>query len=322
MEMRANLGCNGPELYVGTDAQRLVWGGPQQAVLVLGPPRSGKTSSLVVPNVLAAPGPVVVTSTKADILQATLASRLALGRCWLFDPSGTVQVPSGANVLRWSPVAASASWEEALVTAKVMTASARPGGYYGESAHWTERAEALLAPLLHAAALRGASMREVLGWVLRQDLYNPKAVLDAEGAGVASDVLAGIISTEERERSGIVSTAAGVLGAYRSERALGAAEGPNFDPCRFPEGADTVYLCAPARYQKLTAPIAVAFLEQVRAATYRDASLGRLRLPVTLVLDEVANIAPLPDLPSMVSEGGGQGPRASYQLACNSLASF
>jgi type IV secretory pathway TraG/TraD family ATPase VirD4 len=61
------------------------------------------------------------------------------------------------------------------------------------------------------------------------------------------------------------------------------------------------------------APVVVAFLEQVRAATYRSASEGTLRLPVTFVLDEVANVAPLPDLPAMVSEGGGQG---LLTLAC------
>ena len=51
----------------------------------------------------------------------------------------------------------------------------------------------------------------------------------------------------------------------------------------------------------------VAFLEQVRAATYKAAADGTPRLPVTFLLDEVANVAPLPDLPAMVSEGGGQG---------------
>jgi len=66
-------------------------------------------------------------------------------------------------------------------------------------------------------------------------------------------------------------------------------------------------VCAPARYQALMAPVVVAFLEQVRAATYQTAAKGALRLPVTLALDEVANIAPLPDLPAMISEGGGQG---------------
>ena len=274
-----------------------------------GPTGAGKTSTLVVPNVLAAPGPVLVTSTKPDVLQATLASRAELGRCWLLDPTGTVPVPPGTSLIRWSPVQAALSWEEALVTARVMTAAARPHGAYGESGHWTERAEALLAPLLHAAALAGAGIRQVLSWTLRHDLHTPMAVLGSHGgeAEVAVDVLAGILGTEERERSGILSTTAGVLAAYRSARALQLADVANFDPSRMPQGRDTVYVCAPARYQALMAPVVVAFLEQVRAATYQAAGGGTLRLPVTLVLDEVANVAPLPDLPAMVSEGGGQG---------------
>lgn len=314
-QFRANLAVNGPELYVGTNGRRLIWAGPQQAMLVLGPPRSGKTSSIVVPNVLAAPGPVLVTSTKPDVLIATLASRQELGRCWLLDPSGTVEPHRGANVLRWSPVAAARSWEEALVTARVMTASARPYGHLGEAGHWTERAEALLAPLLHTAAISGAGMRQVLTWALRHDLHTPMAMLANSGgdAAVGADVLAGIAATEERERSGIFSTAAGIMAAYRSARALELADAPNFDPTGFPVGGDTIYVCGPARYQAIMAPVVVAFLEQLRAATYRSAARGTLRLPVTMVLDEVANIAPLPDLPAMVSEGGGQG---LLTLAC------
>jgi type IV secretory pathway TraG/TraD family ATPase VirD4 len=140
-------------------------------------------------------------------------------------------------------------------------------------------------------------------------------ILAARGgeAAVGAEVLAGIAATEDRERSGIFSTAAGSLAAYRSAKALQLAERPNYDPARFVEGADTIYICAPARYQTLTAPVVVAFLEQVRAAAYDCAAKAALRLPVTLVLDEVANVAPLPDLPAMVSEGGGQG---LLTLAC------
>ncbi len=308
-QMRANLAANGPQLYVGAGPRGLVWGGSQQAVLVLGPPRSGKTSSLVVPNVLAAPGPVVVTSTKLDVLQSTLASRCALGRCWVLDPTGTVQVPAGAHTIRWSPVEAASDWEEALVTARVMSQAARPDGHRGEAAHWTERAEALLAPLLHASALTGGGMRQVLSWVLCQDVQTPMAVLlgRSPNGRLAMEVLGGIAATEERERSGIFSTAAGTLAAYRSAAALAAADEPNFDPSTLPTTCDTVFVCAPARYQALVSPVVVAFLEQVRSGTYSRWASGSLRLPTTLVLDEVANIAPLPDLPSMVSEGGGQG---------------
>ena len=266
----------------------------------------------MVPNVLAAPGPVVSTSTKADVLAASAGVRATLGRCWLLDPSGTVPAPAGVTALRWSPICASGRWDDALVTARVMVGTARPGGRSGESSHWTERAEALLAPLLHAAALTGAGMRTVTGWVLRQDSVTARQALDAGGTTLAAEVLAGIAATDNREQSGIWSTAAGVLAAYRSEAALAATVDPNFDPTRLAEGTDTVYICTPAREQGLLAPIVVAFLESVRAGAYAtagaDLRAGRTgRPPILLALDEVANIAPLPDLPAIVSEGGGQG---------------
>ncbi|MGI8491663.1 MAG: type IV secretory system conjugative DNA transfer family protein [Acidimicrobiales bacterium] len=150
-------------------------------------------------------------------------------------------------------------------------------------------------------------MRLVLSWVLRQELDPARAVLRGHEAEVAVDTLTGLAATDPRERSGIWSTAAGVLAAYRSEAALDSAATPNFDPRRLVHSTDTVYLCAPARYQALVAPVVVAFIEQVRAGAFTAASTGTLAVPVTLALDELANIAPMPDLPAMVSEGGGQG---------------
>ncbi len=312
-DLRRRLVTAGPRLYVGAGTAGLAWAAPEQAVLALGPPRSGKTTTLVVPNVLAAPGAVVTTSTKSDVLGATLATRARLGRCWLLDPTGTVPVPAGVTRIRWSPAACSGAWDEALVVARCMVGAARPDAQRGEAAHWTERAEALLAPLLHAAARAGADMRTVVRWVLRQDLDAPRAILTGHGAQLAADVLSGLAATDSRELSGVWSTAAGVLAAYRSETALATGKDPNVDPAGLASSRDTVYVCAPARFQALAAPIVVAFLEQVRAGTYRAAATGRLGPPVVLALDELANIAPLPDLPSMVSEGGGQG---VLTLAC------
>jgi type IV secretion system protein VirD4 len=305
-------------LYIGSGRNGLALADPEQALLVVGPPRSGKTTSLVVPNVLAAPGPVVSTSTKTDVLTATIGVRAALGRCWLFDPTGAVAPPPGVARLRWSPVASCRRWDEALATARAMATTARPGGRWGESSHWTERAEALMAPLLHAAANAGGDMRTVVEWILRNDIDSARHLLAHRGATLAGAVLAGIAATDSREQSGIWSTAAGVVAAYRSEATLEAGADPNFDPARLAGGTDTVYICAPARDQGLVAPIIVAFLESVRAGAYAaaraDLEAGRVRrAPVLLALDEVANIAPLPDLPAMVSEGAGQG---LLTLAC------
>jgi type IV secretion system protein VirD4 len=304
--------------YIGAGRDGLALADPEQALLVIGPPRSGKTTALVIPNVLAAPGPVVSTSTKTDVLAATVGARTGLGRCWLFDPTGTVAPPPGVARLRWSPVAACRRWDDALAMARAMATTARPGGRWGESSHWIERAEALLAPLLHAAAGARANMRTVVEWILRSDIDTPRHLLAGRDATIAGAVLAGIAATDSREQSGIWSTAAGVVAAYRSDAALDAGADPNFDPARLAGGTDTVYICASGRDQGLVAPIIVAFLESVRAGAYAaaraDQEVGRTgRTPLVLALDEVANIAPLPDLPAMVSEGAGQG---LLTLAC------
>lgn len=61
---------------------------PQSAVLVLAGPRAGKTSCVVIPALIAHPGAAVATSTKPEVLHATLAARRELGEAWFFDLSG------------------------------------------------------------------------------------------------------------------------------------------------------------------------------------------------------------------------------------------
>ena len=58
-------------------ATRLVVGGAATVDSRAGPFASGKTSSLVIPNILLAKGPVVSTSTKPDVMAATASARAA-----------------------------------------------------------------------------------------------------------------------------------------------------------------------------------------------------------------------------------------------------
>jgi type IV secretion system protein VirD4 len=302
----------GSGIYLGIGGGGWAWAAPERSTLVLGPSRSGKTSSLVIPNILAAPGAVVSTSTKPDVLRATAPARGLAGWPLLYDPSGSVDPPPGVERVGWSPVVSSDRWESALVMADAMVQAAERGDTPSRSAgheHWAERATALLAPLLHAASLDGAPMSSVLHWVDRHKGHEPLRVLVSHlGDGSpATDVLAGILATDEREQSGIWSTTSGVLGAYRSPAALASTQPPYLDADAFCSGTNTLYVCATGRQQRLLAPMVVGVLSDVRDAAYRRASLGRGTPPVLLALDEVANIAPIPDLPSMVTEGAGQG---------------
>jgi type IV secretory pathway TraG/TraD family ATPase VirD4 len=281
----------------------LAYAGAEQSQLVLGPPRSGKTSGIVIPCVLDAPAAVVATSTKPDVLQVTSHYRARMGTCWVFDPTGSVDIPPWCVPLRWSPITGCERFEAAVSMAHGLASAARPGASLSEAAHWVERAEALLAPLLHAAAIGHRDMAAVCRWVLAHDLAEPAEILGGGGSDMASVVLAGVLATEERERSGILSTAAGLLGAYRSEGALAAACAPNFSPWEFAASLDALYICSPAHAQEQLAPLVVALLEQLRAAIYARPDYAA---PVVYALDEVANIAPLPSLPAIAAEGGGQ----------------
>jgi type IV secretory pathway TraG/TraD family ATPase VirD4 len=287
-----------------------VYAGAENAVLVIGPPRSGKTSTVVIPTVLDAPAAIVSTSTKPDVLNYTAAHRGRLGRCFLFDPFETVERPWFIHELRWSPVLGCQSFDRASAISYALASAARPGSAGTDAAHWVERAQALLAPLLFAAVSRGLDMRSVFRWVLARDLREPLAIVEASGHEMATATLAGLAVTDERELSGVFSTAAGLLAAYRSEKVLASTSRPNFDPAAFVRSSDSLYICAPAEHQNQLAPLVVALLDQISSAAFARPSYAA---PVVFALDEVANIAPLPGLPALAAEGGGQG---VVTLAC------
>jgi len=288
-----------------------MWAGAQRSTLVLGPPRSGKTSSLVIPNILLFDGPVVSTSTKPDVMRATAATRSREGWAYVYDPSGEVECPHGVERVGWSPLTTAASWDAAVVTADAMVGASRLSGPRVGEHHWTERAGALLSTLLHAAALERLTMREVLRWIDRHDGAPALDILSsgtAQGRGVAAtDLLSGIVATDPREQSGIWSTTSGVLAAYRTEAALASTGTPPLDLDAFCDGPHTLYICSTGRRQRQFAPLVVAMIGDARDAAYARARDGRGGAPTLLALDEVANIAPVPDLPAMVSEGAGQG---------------
>ena len=277
----------------------------ERAVLLLGPPRSGKTSSVIIPAVLSHTGPTVSTSTKPDVYRATRLVRALNGRVWVFDPTGASS-PGGALELRWSPVPSSVSWDGALLTARAMTS--RVGGGTSDRSHWASRAQSLLAPLLHAAAVHGRDMETVVEWVMRHETDAAGILLeDQRCSQLAFSSLLGVFNTEDRERSSIFSATADALQAYTSETALLAARDPNFDADAFVCSHDTIYIHAPAEEQAAAAPLVCGLLAEVRRATYRAHTAGQLAGRVLFALDEVANIAPLEELPQIASEGGGQG---------------
>lgn len=307
--MRHQARGSGFGVFLGRGEGRWVFSEPEHSVMVIGPPRSGKTSGIVVPTILCCNGPLLCTSTKTDVLIDTVQTRRRLGTCWLFDPTGTVEVPDGVRRLTWSPLWGCEDWEHARAVAYAMVGASAAGVGVSNATHWSERAESLLGPLLHAAAVAGEDMATVVEWINRRELDEPRDILEGREPPQAESALVGMGLTHEEEMSGIWSTTAGVMRVYQSARALATTvledDQPRFHADRFVRSMDSIYVAANSDQQRLVAPLVVGLIDEVRRATYRAAAKG-LEVPVLLALDEVRNIAPIKDLPSIVSEAGGQ----------------
>src|SRR3974390_1023477 len=79
---------------------------PAQALVVVGPTQSGKTTCLAVPAILGWRGPVVAASVKSDLLRDTLGACRRRGRVWCVDPTGATGLASSD----WSPLVGCRDW--------------------------------------------------------------------------------------------------------------------------------------------------------------------------------------------------------------------
>ena len=297
-----------PGIYLGRAKNANAFSGSQRSTLVLGPSRSGKTSSLIIPNLLMKGHSSVSTSTKDDVLRV-MSERPHRGSLLLFDPSGTVPELPNVSRIGYSPVRKSLTWDGAILVSRTLTNISRPGI---SDNHWSERAAALLAPLLHAAALREQSLANFCSLVDARDTTGVlELLIERYGSQHASSsLLGGILATEERELSGIWSSASGLLAGMRTDAARLAASQPSLDLDKFFASPNQLHIVAPSRFQAVTTPLVVGLIDFLVHATYERSHQGARLL---LALDELANVAPLHNLASIVSEGGGQG---VLTLAC------
>lgn len=165
---------------------------------------------------------------------------------------------------------------------------------------------------MHASALRGESLGQLASRVDERKWDDLLLELNERHGDHHPSVtlLRGVLATEERERSSIWSTTAGLFAGVRTEAARASAREAPLDVDEFLSGPHQLHVVAPSRHQAVSIPLVVGLIEELVHATYDRHHEGARLL---LALDELANVAPLPRLASIVSEGGSQG---VLTLAC------
>ena len=298
-----------------------VWSSVEDVTLVFGGPRTGKTQWLA-GRVLDAPGAVLVTSTRTDLLELCEPLRVGRGPVYVFNAVGLADV---ASTVTFDPLTGCTDAVIAVERATDMLAATTRASQGGDREFWEAQARRVLAALLHAAALDARPMRDVLGWVADPERARrevPVLLRRAADPAFEQDALQ-FVQTNDRTRTSITSTIMPALGWLTSPAAAAAAgRSSSVDVAELLAARGTVFLLGAEESQ--AAPLVCAFTGHVAREARRLAALqpgGRLDPPLTLVLDEAALVSPVP-LESWTADMGGRGVTilAAFQSRAQVLA--
>lgn len=340
--------------YVGNKPSQPIAITSELSVLVTGEPRSGKTAGFVIPWISSWQGPVVTTSTRNEVLRATLLARKRVSEhiyaltlpgvkipervqaisydiCWFYkDEMDALVEAAERRASIFSGVASDKSqpiWENAtrqifacllLIAfawrhAQVLflgndAGSARPNlaGLKPETSH--------VDVLKHFATLEWTRTKEAVVDVQR---FLAEHIPEGKGAYAAAYV-GSVVRTFQnatgdtefaRTIMGMISVGLGKLNDPQIAAVFSTPwDKPVFDPSEFLAESGTLYLISRSEDSEDLAKFFSLVVNEIAAAAGRRAAvLGRCDPGLALILDELANIAPLPNLKGYMSEGGGRG---------------
>lgn len=271
-------------------------------------PRMGKTTSRAIPAIMSAPGAVLATSNKRDLVDATIEPRRTLGDVWVFDPQN---VAGAEPSWWWNPLSAVTDDVSAIQLAGHF-ADADTGGEPGIGSHWETTASDLLAGFFLAASVGNHPITIVWDWVNDPESREAADLL-RERFPMMSKQLLGFLHTPDKERGSIFSTARRMASCLRLEHVrpwiTDSGTRPEFNPDAFVQGRNTLYSLS-KEGRASASPLVMALTAAVVAAGERLAtrsSGGRLETPMVVVLDEAANVCRWKDLPDLYSHYGSRG---------------
>ncbi|MGW0661926.1 type IV secretory system conjugative DNA transfer family protein [Streptodolium elevatio] len=303
-----------PGVYLGKAVRndRDLWGSWEDMHVDIWGPRTGKTATRAIPNIVAAPGPVVVTSNKRDVVDATRISRQQRGKVWVFDP----QSQAGEKpTWYWDPMTYVGN---SIVRAMKITgrfSSINRPAHARSDAYFEPAAEDLIAHLLLAASEDGKPITQVYTWLTRPNDDAPARILREAGHDISADAVEANMASPDRQRAGVYGTATQIMSFLTAPNITewvtpGAnPDRPTFDYKTFAETTDTIYLLS-EETNKAAAPLVLALTaalaEEAENTGIRSPG-GRLPLPMLFVLDEAANVCPWKALPDKYSHFGSRG---------------
>ncbi|MER5434403.1 type IV secretory system conjugative DNA transfer family protein [Streptomyces sp. NPDC002588] len=261
-----------------------------------------------------AEGAALILTSDPALWQDTKDARAKLGPVHLYDPTHRCDTPAR---LHWSPTAGCEDKTTAAARATALLAPVRPTARLDQAV--AETAETLLRCYLHAAAVDGRTIRHVHRWsqgtgiqeAVRTLRTNPKAA-----PGSAGELEAALTAHPERRdiAQELTTRALSALSTVNIREACTPNRTDALALDSFVDEGGTLYVVGESIEDPRTNPGAMPLLtalvssvvERGRRMAERSSS-GRLDPPLTLVLDDIAAVAPVPQLPDLLATGADRG---------------
>ncbi|MFJ4711679.1 type IV secretory system conjugative DNA transfer family protein [Streptomyces sp. NPDC088785] len=280
--------------------------------LHLGPP--AHRHPLAIEAVREAAGPALVVTSAPTVWLETKDARAKLGPVLLYDPTHLCDTPAR---LHWNPSAGCEDRTTATARATALLAPTRPTARLDSAL--AETADTLLRSYLHAAAIEGKPFRHVHRWAQGSQVQDAVRILRTHpkaGPGSAGELEAALTAHPERRDMAQELTARALSSLFtvhiRDACTPNRTDALTLDS--FIAEGGTLYVVGesiedpkghPGAMPLLTA-LASSVVEHGRRMAERSPA-GRLDPPMTLVLDDVAAVAPLPQLPELLATGADRG---------------
>jgi type IV secretion system protein VirD4 len=292
--------------------------------LCVAPTGSGKSASFAIPQLLSYPGSIIAVDIKGELAATTARYRRSLGEVLILDPFGLCPGAGGAL----NPLSHLQGDDPAVVDDAYTLASVFAGAGTGDASRvkdpfWDEWGQDIIAALIVHAVTRDEVPRRTLGEVYKlfhaeDHVYALAVMLDCgKPHPFTKAKLATYLDLPDVTRGGVTATAAQQVRLLAGEGVQRSFARNSIDLEALSDGAPTtVYLVLPPdRLTSHRALIRIALTALLQRLLRRR---HRPRHPTLLLVDEAAQLGPIPALSAAITLGRGYGIRAA--LLVQSLA--
>ncbi|MCX5178473.1 type VI secretion protein [Streptomyces virginiae] len=255
-------------------------------------------------------GAALVVTSSPTLWAETKDARAKLGPVLLYDPSHLCDTPAR---MHWNPAEGCADRDTAAARAIALLAPVRPQARMDAAV--ADTAETLLRSWLQAAALEDRPFKLLHRWAQGNSAQDPVRTLRTHpqaAPGTAGELESALTAHPERRElaQNLTARALSCLTSIHIREACNPNRTDALTLASFVTEGGTLYVVGEALEDPRTHPGAMPLLtalashvvEHGRRMAARS-SHGRLDPPLSLVLDDVAAVAPIPQLPELLTEG-------------------